>query len=252
MIKLNKIRSLLAVFSLLLITWSSLAKQAPVVVFVHGSWGGGWDYKTMQSLLQQRGFVVYRPTLTGLGERVHLNTPDVNLDTHILDIVNLIVFEELDDVILVGHSYGGMVISGVADKIPEKIKHLVYMDALLPEHGESVFSLSEPEYVAHLKQLADNNKGQEWAIPPYWPDWGKDVPHPMATYQQPISLTNPKAKNIAATYVLAVEPSSDNDSFKMFAERAKQRNYRYLELPTSHNMQRTMPERYADIINDLR
>ena len=121
------------------------AVESETFVFVHGAWGGGWDYKTMEKLLEDAGHKVYRPTLTGQGERVHLNGPDVNLDTHIMDIVNVIKFEDLHDIILVGHSYGGMVITGVADRIPQKIKHLVYADAMLPEDGESVFSLTTEE-----------------------------------------------------------------------------------------------------------
>jgi pimeloyl-ACP methyl ester carboxylesterase len=107
-------------------------------VIVHGAWGGGWDWKHVADLLTADGNTVYRPTLTGLGEHSNLAGTNIDLDTHIQDIVNVILWENLHDVVLVGHSYGGMVITGVADRVPDRIKHVVYLDALLPENGECV------------------------------------------------------------------------------------------------------------------
>lgn len=94
----------------------------PTIVIVHGAWGGGWAFKKVESLLRQKGFDVYRPQLTGQGDRVHLARPDIGLNTHIDDVVNTILYEDLRDIVLVGHSYGGMVISGVADRVPDRIK----------------------------------------------------------------------------------------------------------------------------------
>jgi pimeloyl-ACP methyl ester carboxylesterase len=111
------------------------------IVFVHGAWGGGWQYTKVQPLLEGAGHTVYRPTMTGLGERVHLAGPDVGLSTHVEDIVKVLEFEDLHEVVLVGHSYGGMVIAGVADRMPERIAKLVFFDAILPEDGESVANL---------------------------------------------------------------------------------------------------------------
>lgn len=227
------------------------SKKNTTIVFVHGAWGGGWDYKTMESLLENEGYIVYRPTLTGQGEREHLNGPDVNLDTHIMDILNVIKFEELNDIILVGHSYGGMVITGVTDRIPEKIKHIVYVDAMLPEDGESVFSLSSNEQNKMILELA-NSKGNGYSIPPYWEDFGKDVPHPLETFRQPIKLGNPETENIPATYILTIEPGQETDRFSKYAERAKERNWNYFELPTGHNAQRTMPNEYTKILMDIK
>jgi pimeloyl-ACP methyl ester carboxylesterase len=104
---------------------------------VHGAWGGGWDWKHVDQLLTADGYKVYRPTLTGQGERSHLASTNIDLDTHIQDIVNVIVWEDLHDVVLVGHSYGGMVITGVADRVPDRIRRLVYVDAFVPDNGES-------------------------------------------------------------------------------------------------------------------
>ena len=104
-------------------------------VIVHGAWGGGWAFREVDRLLRAEGHTVYRPTLTGQGERNHLANEAIDLDLHIQDVVNVILWEDLKDVVLVGHSYGGMVVTGVADRIPERIGCLVYLDALLPENG---------------------------------------------------------------------------------------------------------------------
>jgi len=111
-------------------------------VVVHGAWGGGWDWRVVDSMLTRHGHTVVRVSLTGLGEKVHLASPDVGLTTHIMDVVNTILWEDLHDVVLVGHSYGGMVITGVADRIPERIRRLIYLDAMLPDSGESVMAIA--------------------------------------------------------------------------------------------------------------
>src|SRR5438270_1078401 len=110
-------------------------------VLVHGAWGGSYGWRKVRPLLQQAGHTVFSPSLTGQGERAHLATPEVNLSTHIQDVCNTLWYEDLTDVILVGHSYGGMVVTGVADRMPERIKHLVYLDAFLPGDGQSLYDL---------------------------------------------------------------------------------------------------------------
>ena len=110
----------------------SLLAEVHTFVIVHGAWGGGWAFREVDDMLTAQGHKVYRPTLTGQGERVHLASKDVGLETHIDDVVNTILYEELNDIILVGHSYGGMVVTGVADRIPERISHLIYLDATTP------------------------------------------------------------------------------------------------------------------------
>ncbi|MGZ0244868.1 MAG: alpha/beta fold hydrolase, partial [Alphaproteobacteria bacterium] len=106
-------------------------------VLVHGAWHGGWCWRDVRRVLEEHGHTVFTPTLTGLGERSHLLSPDIDLETHIADVINLLVWEELNDVILVGHSYGGMVITGVADQAKDRLRHIVYLDAFLPADGES-------------------------------------------------------------------------------------------------------------------
>lgn len=223
------------------------SKTRKTFVFVHGAWGGGWDYKEMESLLETAGHHVYRTTLTGLGERVHLANPQVNLETHIQDVVNVLKFEDLTGIVLVGHSYGGMVITGVAHRVPERISRLVYLDAMLPLDGESVFDLMGEQGRKFFFDLA-NTKGEGWKIPPFWPDPGKDVPQPLAAFSQQISLGNPLADKIPGTYILTLEPGATSDDFSRYAERAKQRGWKYHELRTGHNPQRTMPKEYAAIL----
>src|SRR3569832_1349745 len=122
------------------------AKSAPATakyafVMVHGATAGAWEWKSTGKFLTDDGHTVYRATLTGLGEREHLNSPDVDLQTHINDVVNLILFEDLHDVVLTGHSYGGMVITGVMDRIPERLKHVIYLDAAVPDDGMAIWDL---------------------------------------------------------------------------------------------------------------
>jgi pimeloyl-ACP methyl ester carboxylesterase len=114
-------------------------------VLVHGAWIGGWCWRPNAQALRKAGHEVFTPTLTGLGERSHLMNPGINLDTHIADIVNVIKHEELSDVVLVGHSYGGMVVTGVADALADKIRSLVYLDAFVPESGQALVDLAPPE-----------------------------------------------------------------------------------------------------------
>lgn len=246
-------KKLLVSLLISLSVWTMAYAQQPKVmsdsqtfVFVHGAWGGAWDYQNMEKLLEEQSHKVYRITLTGLGERAHLNNPQVNLDTHIMDVVNVFKYEQIERAVLIGHSYGGMVITGVADRIPNNIQHLVYADAMLPKHGESFFDLM-PARRADWRKMA-KKKGDGWKILPFWEDWGRDVPHPLGTLEQAISLTNPMAKAIPATYILTIEKGVTTDTFSPFAARAKKRGWPVIKLQTGHNLQRTMPTEYMQII----
>jgi pimeloyl-ACP methyl ester carboxylesterase len=170
-------------------------------LFVHGGMAGGWCWKKVRAYLEARNHTVLTPTLTGLGERQHLNRPDIDLETHITDIVNIFFYEELESVILVGHSYGGMVITGVADRLPEKIEQLVYVDAIVPNDGESMFSAIDPSITAYLTKKAQS-EGEGWRVPPgpievygfssqadrEW--FGlRSSPHPIKSFEQSIRLS---------------------------------------------------------------
>ena len=133
-------------------------------VLVHGAWSGGWCYFKVAERLRALGHLVFTPTLTGQGERSHLTGTPINLTMHIIDVVNVFHYERLDDVVLAGHSSGGMVITGVGDRIPDRLRSLVYLDAFLPEHGQSLFDINVP---ANTQMFIDNaGKIGGLAVPP--------------------------------------------------------------------------------------
>jgi pimeloyl-ACP methyl ester carboxylesterase len=228
------------------------SQPKPTIVIVHGAWGGSWAFRKVDALLREKGFNVYRPQLTGLGERVHLSRPDIGLSTHIDDVVNTILFEDLHDIILVGHSYGGMVISGVADRVPDRIRRLVYLDAFVPNDGESALSIigSRGDF---LKQMT---KGDY--VVPVWvkPDQPlpHDVPQSLKTFSEPISLKNRSASKLPATYILTVEAGKEakNDDFWSQSQRAKERGWPVLQLTADHNAQWSAPEALVEMLASIR
>ncbi|MDB5280625.1 MAG: pytH [Ferruginibacter sp.] len=171
--------------------------------------------------------------------------------THITDVVNMILFEDLHDVILVGHSYGGMVVTGVADSLPGRIKKLIYLDAMVPENGESVLSIQGPR-ADRLKQMTVNG-----FVVPSWVPAGKlppkDVPHPFKTLSDKITLTNASRLKIPTTYILTVEKGKEakDDDFASQAERAKQKHWPVLQLEADHNPQWSAPEALVSILKKV-
>ncbi len=225
-------------------------------VLVHGAWGGSWAFRTLDSLLSASGHLVARPSLTGLGERVHLARADIDLSTHITDVVNAILFDDLRDVVLVGHSYGGMVVSGVAERIPERIRHLVYIDAIVPEDGESlVTAASGPRSrvgAARMVELArDGMLVPPWVRPDQPPP--KDVPHPVRTFTETLALKNPAARRLPATYILTVErgKSEAEDDFAPFSARAKARGWTHHVLTADHTPERSAPVALAELLRGV-
>jgi pimeloyl-ACP methyl ester carboxylesterase len=168
-------------------------------VVVHGATAGGWEWKPTGKFLTDDGHTVYRATLTGLGEREHLNSTDVDLQTHINDVVNLILYEDLHDVVLTGHSYGGMVITGVIDRIPERIKHVVFLDAAVPDDGMSLWDLFGGTGPQDPERFKDGFMQVPWVKP------GTPPPHSVKQsikcFNQPVSYKNPAAKALPVTYV---------------------------------------------------
>jgi pimeloyl-ACP methyl ester carboxylesterase len=220
---------------------TATATVARTYVLVHGAWGGGWDWRGVDDALRAAGHHVQRVTLTGLGERVHLATPEVNLTTHVTDVVNTLAFEQLRDVILVGHSYGGMVITGAADRASDRVRRLVYVDALLPEDGESVNTLPGRD-LAWVKDITRNGlMTPPWVVPGSAPP--SDVPHPAACFEEPLALKNEAAKKIPGTYILTLDPGAREDpTFSRHAERAKKRGFTVHVMEADHNPQRTARE----------
>jgi pimeloyl-ACP methyl ester carboxylesterase len=189
--------------------------------------------------------------LTGLGERVHLASPDIGLATHIDDIVNAILWERLQDVTLVGHSYGGMVITGVADRIPERIGRLVYLDAFLPDSGETTLELADSIGVTYLRPNVKNGflvfpgMAENQAVP-------RDVPQPFRTFTDTLRLSNPAARRILGTYILTVEPGKTSDDFQLFAGRAAARGWKVYQLAADHTPERSAPAALVKILERIR
>ncbi len=133
-------------------------------VLIHGGWDGGWAWQSIAKDLRAAGHDVFAPTLTGSGERVHLATPDVDLNTHVQDVINVFLYEKLEHAILVGTSYGGMVVTGVAERIPERLSQVVYLDAFVPQSNESLNDIIGPELAATFEQVAQTY-GEGWRVP---------------------------------------------------------------------------------------
>jgi pimeloyl-ACP methyl ester carboxylesterase len=224
----------------------------PTMVIVHGAWGGAWAFKKVDAMLRQKGFEIYRPQLTGQGDRVHLARPDIGLSTHIEDVVNMILYEDLRDITLVGHSYGGMVISGVAERVPDRIKRLVYLDAMVPNDGDSVTNMM-PGGGEFIKRMT---KGDY--IVPAWvkPDQPPphDVPQALKTFTDTIALKNEAARKLPATYILTVEKGKEpkDDDFFRQSERAKERGWAMLQLTSDHNPQWSATEALVEMLAGIR
>ena len=230
------------------------ADRRPTIVLVHGAFGGGWGFRQVADLLTADGYRVYRPTLTGQGERVHLASPAVDLDTHVTDIVNVLRFEDLHDVTLVGHSYGGMVIAGVVDRCPDRIARVIYLDAFLPLDGESAV-----QEVARLQHRTGPTAPDATGyLRPTWVTTTQplphDVPQPGGTFTQPIRLTRPPDRSgRPTTYVLYVPPGrpAADAKFAFFARRAAAFGWPVRTLASDHNAQWSHPAELARLIDSL-
>ncbi len=229
-------------------------------VLVHGAWHGSWCWKRIRKALQARGHEVFTPTLTGVAERSHLLSPHVNLDTHIMDVVNLIQWEELSDVVLCGHSYGGCVISGVMDRVPEFIGALVYLDAFVLEDGQSLLDTLPPSQ-RDLQLEASVRDGEGWKVP-HIPaevfnvnsgdrEWmnRQCTMQPLATFQQGIKLGRRVDAVKPVTFILAT--GWDNSPFPPFYERAKTKGWKTLTMTCGHDVMLDRPEELTRVLLDI-
>ncbi len=226
-------------------------------VLVHGAWHGGWCWRQVVPFLRQAGHEVFTPSLTGLGERAHLSRPGTNLDSHIQDILALIDMEELEDILLVGHSYAGMVISGVGDRIPAKIRRLVYLDAFLPENGKAQIDYMAPQRVALVRKEGEET-GLVTPLPlglfgvtkPEHVAWVSRhvVKHPYQTMSQPFKFTNEAAfSRLPKTFVYCSSPPTG--SFDQFAERLRHDPaWQFFEIKTGHDVMVIDPEGLAKVL----
>lgn len=222
----------------------------------HGAWTGGWFWRKLRPLLQAAGHAVYTPTLSGVGERAHLAHAGIDLEQHLQDLLQVLHFEDLQDVVLIGHSYGGMVATGVADRAPERIAQLIYLDAFVPRDGDSALSLLPPDL--RQRMAAAVAAGDGWRVPPnpMPPDtpaadtaWAvpRRLPQPVKTFEQPLRLSG-AVDRLPRSYVYCTRVGP-GDGFRPFAERAQREpGWRYLALDCSHNPQVTMPERLAVLL----
>src|SRR4029453_8540963 len=181
-------------------------ERVATLVLAHGAWSAAWAWKKMRPLLRARGHELYAPTLTGLGERGHHASPAVDLETHISDVVAVLDYEDLRDVVLIGHSYGGMVATGVADRVPERLRQLVYLDAFVPTEGQCLLDYLPKEFRAHL--VANAAEGWRVTANPIPPDTSPEdvawieprrMTQPLATFQQPLRLKHGETTLRAAT-----------------------------------------------------
>jgi pimeloyl-ACP methyl ester carboxylesterase len=237
-------------------------------VLVTGSHCGAWAWKKVIPLLRAPGHDVYATTATGLGDRVHLASPLVHLDTHIRDVVNVLEFEELTEVTLVGWNYGGMIITGVAERVPERLAQLVYLDALVPADGEN---FHDTVGVSEEDRAGDRAPAQPAGPPGFLPlpsgefaDWIRSIipdpadqawffskltPHPLATYTQPIPLRNPAAAAVPRAFILCTEGKDATEPYVRTAAQVRSApGWRYRELADTHAAPVNVPQATVHVL----
>ncbi len=225
-----------------------------IFVVTHGAWSAGWACKKMHPLMAARGHPLITPTYTGLGERGHLARPDIDLDTHIADILGVLTFENLSGVNLIGHSYGGMIATGVADRARSLIAKLIYVDAFVPNDGDSVMDLLPDSARAQRKPSADR-KIQPGPMPPDTPledrAWCEPLrlPQPAKTFEQKLKLQGGPL-TLPRHYIYCGRHSPD-DRFRQFYDRAKREGWGASEIDASHNPHITCPEALADLLSRI-
>lgn len=240
----------------------SPSSKHPVYVLVHGAWHGGWCWQRVSNELRAQGDIVYTPTLSGLGEHKNTLSPAVNLETHITDIVNLIEMEDLHDVILVGHSYAGLVIAGVADRIPQRLSKLVFLDALLVGNGESGFSIQPKAVQNVITKSAEKDNGLSipaWSADVFGVTKPEDITwvnarltaHPFRTFTQPLVLHHPYGNHLPLIYISCTV--NQLPAIVPYAEKAKNsKEWKYYALETGHDAMITEPVKTAALLESFK
>jgi pimeloyl-ACP methyl ester carboxylesterase len=228
-------------------------------VLVHGAWHGGWCWQRVATPLRAGGHQVYAPTLTGLAERSHLLGRNVDLDTHTSDIVNVILWEDLSDVVLVGHSYAGWVISSVVEQVPSRVSSIVYLDAFFPEDGQRGIDL--PAEPMRRETLAAWERGEAarpvpdpamFGINPDDAAWvaSKLTPQPIAVALQPIRLTGARERVARKTYIRATGTARAH--YDAYAARLRgDPTWRVYDVPCGHDVMIDMPDRLVEILQEV-
>ena len=225
----------------------------------HGAWSAGWAWKKMHPLMTAAGHRLVTPSYTGLGERAHLANPSIDLETHIEDILNVIHYEDLRDIVLVGHSYGGMVATGVAGRARDRVTQLIYIDAFVPDDGESLLDLLNGSERQRMRELA--KAGDGWRVPPNPtpPDtppadleWltARRVDMPLQCFEMKLKLHGGNL-TLPRNYIYATR-ASPVDAFGPFAKRARsEAGWRYHEIDASHSPNVTAPEALMSVLQKI-
>jgi pimeloyl-ACP methyl ester carboxylesterase len=230
-------------------------------VLQHGAWHGGWCWSRVAEPLRAAGHRVYTPTHTGLGERSHLISKNITLDVVVQDLVNVFEWEELNDVILVGHSFGGIASTGAADRIPKRIRHIVYLDSLILQPGQSPFDAMPADVAEARRKLAQEfSGGVSMPVPdpkafsitnPADAAWlkAKLTPHPLQTYETRLILKNPIGNGLPVTYVAVKPDYGPTVAVRQYAKTRK--DWNYVELQATHDAMVDQPQAVIDIISRL-
>jgi pimeloyl-ACP methyl ester carboxylesterase len=229
-------------------------------VLVHGAWSGAHSFRHVRRGLQRAGHAAFTPSLTGLGERAHLSSPQVDLSTHVRDVVNHVRYEDLDDIVLLGFSYGGMVVTGSLAHIGERVRHLVYLDAFVPDDGDSLFGLLGVPAADPL------DIGRDWLVPPTPREFDdpaeaafmnpRRIAHPVGCFAEPVHLARPlEHLPCTRTYIRAAADAADAPGTAVFdaaAARAKGSDaWSYREIATNHMVPSNRPDELVAILLDL-
>jgi pimeloyl-ACP methyl ester carboxylesterase len=235
-----------------------LRNNRPHFILVHGAWHGGWVWKEVKESLQKQGYNVTCPTQTGLGERKHLLSLKITIDTFIDDIVNHILIKDLSNIILVGHSFAGSTISGVADRLKDRINRLIYLDAVILSNGQSPFDIAPDSIVKERIALAQNSENQ-MSIPPPSPEYfgvfdqrkaitlAKNLtPHPISTFQSKLNITNEIGNGLPLSYIFCTNPIYK--SIESSREIVRQKKWPMFELNASHDAMYTHPKETLNLL----
>jgi pimeloyl-ACP methyl ester carboxylesterase len=230
----------------------------PPFVLVHGAWQGNWVWERVADQLRAAGHRVYTPSLTGLGERAHLAGPEIDLETHIADVAGVIEHHELDGIVLCGHSYGGMVVASVADRLSQRVKSLVFLDAFIPTPGKSLFDMQPPEMAQRMRDEA-KAEGDGWRIKRLSGNYFRVAnPDDVArldrrAVDQPIGTMDQKATITGAwetiPHLAYIRAAGHRGPFGQFGDRVRgQEKWQYFEVPCGHNVMLDMPEALTGIL----
>jgi pimeloyl-ACP methyl ester carboxylesterase len=226
-------------------------------VLVHGGWSGSHGFRHLRAPLRAAGHEVFTPSLTGIGERVHLTSPQVDLTTHIRDVVNHLLYEDLADVVLLGFSYGGFVVTGALEHIADRLRHLVYLDAFVPDDGDTVFGLASGWVPKPM------TVGETWLVPPVPREFDdpaeaafaqpRRTPHPIGCFTESVRLRQPlESFGFGLTYIRATADAPDAPGTAVFdtcAERARSSPaWRYREVATNHMVANNRPKELAQLL----